>query len=170
MDSPWTSTLTAGRWTWRRLPAGFMGRTIGFRAASITLAVMGYSPVHVQAWSAGYDCFGLPVLHSDAPEPNCVGMRSRRTSGRTPFNPMGNSHFGFVASGNLLCSRVLLICTCELLGLRYLVEQPGSSFLGNMPSWQQVVKNLRSMTPGSGWGSSMGRLRSPMSSGPTAET
>ena len=73
-------------------------------------------------------------------------MRSRHTSGRTPFNPMGNSHFGFVASGNLLCSRVvLLIYTCELLGLRYLVEQPGSSFLGNMPRRQQLLKNLEVM-------------------------
>ena len=67
-------------------------------------------------------------------------LRSRATSQRSPLFPMGCQAYDFVACGNLLCARSVLLlwlaCVCQV---RWLLEQPHGSIVECMPRMQEVL-------------------------------
>lgn len=67
--------------------------------------------------------------------------RSSYTAGRDVFNGyLGNAGYTFVATGNLLCSRLALaLLLCWAKGIRFLVEQPEGSSMPHHPRFQQVL-------------------------------
>ena len=70
-------------------------------------------------------------------------LRSRATSGRSVICPEGNKGYTFVASGNLLLSRtmmLLLVASCR--GCRFLLEQPGQSCMSLHPRWNWFVDRV----------------------------
>ena len=75
----------------------------------------------------------IPYLRSlDSPH-----LRSRHTSGRTALHPYGHRGYSFVRIGNVLSSRVALMCLlASMCGLRWILEQPDASFLPNLPRYQ----------------------------------
>lgn len=69
-----------------------------------------------------------------------IWPRSSHTAGRDCFNSfLGNQGYSFVATGNLLCSRVALILwICLARSIRFVVEQPEGSSLPNHPRMQEI--------------------------------
>ena len=64
-------------------------------------------------------------------------------SGRSIICPLGNQGIPFVAKGNLLLCRVmLLLVLAASKGCRYLLEQPGSSCLPYHPRWAWFVERV----------------------------
>ena len=99
----------------------------------------------------GRPCARLSIVFDNARAFNCsvsksslvqdpqriAFLRSRYTSGRTALQLWGNKNNGFVAEGNCLSSRVVLcMYLCMARGLRFILEQPDTSFLPKMPRYQ----------------------------------
>ena len=56
---------------------------------------------------------------------------------------MGCEHYDFVRTGNLLASRVFLtLWLAAAVDVRFLLEQPGGSILGDMPRFQELVQHV----------------------------
>lgn len=71
-------------------------------------------------------------------------LRCRHTSGRTYLSPYGNTGYHFVAVGNILSTRVALMCLLAAsCGLRFLLEQPSGSFLEDLPRFQWLWGRLK---------------------------
>lgn len=71
-------------------------------------------------------------------------LRCRYTSGRTHLTPWGNAGYQFVKIGNVLATRVVLMCVLAVVGgLRFLVEQPSGSFLEELPCYQWLWGTLK---------------------------
>lgn len=63
-------------------------------------------------------------------------LRSRGTSQRRLWQPLGNTKIPFVALGNTLISRCVLLCyLASARGVRWVVEQPSSSSMPDHPRW-----------------------------------
>lgn len=78
---------------------------------------------------------GSPVVL--APDCRSLSVMSRHTSGRTALHPYGHRGYSFVRVGNVLSSRVALMCLlASMCGLRWILEQPDASFLPNLPRYQ----------------------------------
>ena len=70
-------------------------------------------------------------------------LRSRAVSGRTVIHPHGNVGYPFVAKGNLLlCRSIMLLLVAASRGCRFLLEQPGQSCLSLHPRWQWFVDRV----------------------------
>ncbi|CAK9041660.1 unnamed protein product [Durusdinium trenchii] len=66
---------------------------------------------------------------------------SRATAGRNILFPLGNIQYGFVQTGNLLSSRlILMLYICCWKGLRWIVEQPEGTAFPLLPRWQEFLK------------------------------
>lgn len=71
-------------------------------------------------------------------------FRSRGTSQRDAVFPLGNVGYGYVATGNLLCSRVvLLLWLCSSRGVRWILEQPRGSSVGLHPRFRLLQEHVR---------------------------
>lgn len=67
-------------------------------------------------------------------------LRSRHTSGRSVLNPLGNDHFEFVAKGNsLLAKSVLLFLVSAAVTAMSVLEQPCGSIVQSMPRFQWLL-------------------------------
>ena len=70
-------------------------------------------------------------------------LRSRATSGRTIIHPLGNWGYDFVARGNLLLARVMVILLiCSYKQVRFLLEQPAGSCLALHPRWEWFCEHV----------------------------
>ena len=73
-------------------------------------------------------------------------VRSRYTSGRCIFIPYGNEGLDFVAVGNCLGLRTILLCiVASFLGLRWLLEQPSRSTMEELPEFQYLLKVVQAV-------------------------
>ena len=70
-------------------------------------------------------------------------LRCRHTSGRTIFRPDGHDDREFVAEGNIMACRTVLMCyLANGLGLRYLVEQPSGSSMYSLRRFQELFRAM----------------------------
>ena len=70
-----------------------------------------------------------------------MSLRSVGTSQRDVFDRLGNSGYTYVATGNGLASRVvLLLYICSWKKLRWVVEQPGGSVFADHPRFQEFLQ------------------------------
>ena len=77
-------------------------------------------------------------------EPLPLDMRSRGTHGRDHFNPLGNVGDEFVATGNLLaCRCILLIYLAVSKGCCFVLEQPDGSAFPLHPRWQELLMDIK---------------------------
>ena len=68
-------------------------------------------------------------------------LRSRYTSGRSVFCPLGDESRKFVAEGNRLASRlILMLYVCVSQGCIFLLEQPEGSIFSSHPRWQEFLE------------------------------
>ena len=71
-------------------------------------------------------------------------IRSRYTSGRTLFLPLGNVGYYFVRKGNVLFSRVLLLLlVASARGSAWLVEQPFETCVEDQRRWEWFIGIVR---------------------------
>ena len=74
---------------------------------------------------------------------NVFGIRSRATSGRCPIHPDGNRNYNFVATGNLLGARVIvLLLLMSAKSCRWLLEQPANSVFDELPLWRWLLARV----------------------------
>ena len=75
-----------------------------------------------------------------------LGPRSRVTHGRDFWRPLGNCGYGFVAVGNLLgCRCILLIYVAVSRGLKFILEQPDGSSLPLHPRWEELLGHVQAL-------------------------
>ena len=75
-----------------------------------------------------------------------IGPRSRGTHGRDFWRPLGNCGYGFVAVGNLLaCRCILLIYVAVSRGLKFILEQPDGSALPLHPRWEELLGHVQAL-------------------------
>ena len=71
-------------------------------------------------------------------------LRSRGTSQRHLWQPLGNTEIPFVALGNTLISRCVLLCfLASARGVRWVVEQPSSSTMSDHPRWGELRRQVK---------------------------
>jgi len=75
---------------------------------------------------------------------NSFSKMSRGTHGRDFWRPLGNCGYGFVAVGNLLaCRCILLIYVAVSRGLKFILEQPDGSSLPLHPRWEELLGHVQ---------------------------
>ena len=69
--------------------------------------------------------------------------RCRATSGRTVITPLGHCGYPFVATGNLLAHRaILILLLLSAKHVRWLLEQPANSAFPDLPRWAWFLKRV----------------------------
>ena len=72
-----------------------------------------------------------------------LGLRSRATSGRSVVFPNGNTGYDFVATGNLLATRtILLLLLLSVKKVRWLLEQPANSAFPDLERWRWFLDRV----------------------------
>ena len=101
---------------------------------------------HIISFHIQTCCFRLHEFHTLCKF--CRPLRCRFTSGRTYLTPWGNTGYTFVRVGNMLSSRsVLLILLASICNLKWVLEQPRSSFLEDLPRFQWLWGVVKAWVP-----------------------
>ena len=108
--------------------------------------------VEIYYWIMSQNCFHISMqdvfwniifnlslceIHILSWELCSLDLRCRHTSGRSYLTPWGNAGYAFVRMGNVLSTRSALLCLlASACKLRWVLEQPRSSFLPELPRFQ----------------------------------
>ena len=98
-------------------------------------------------WSISKTCWFELTFTKMRQSKNALKPRCRFTAGRCCFIPYGHEGLDFVARGNVLATRTILMCiVASFMELNWILEQPSESNMEELPEFQFLL-SIISATP-----------------------